>query len=398
MRNKQITKILIAGLLFLLLAGTVSAEKTVIDPYFRPRLPEIMAQGTSFTAIAHGYGALFTNPAGFAMKGGDFTLLSSTGALRIDPFRLQTDMEEAGIESPGDDPTGMIDIFAKQLSDGIGTQVTTGLGIVGKGLGIGLITSIEADAQGKTLMGTEAPLYGTIALPIGFAVGLDLTETMKLSVGGDIRPMYRMAIETTAQDLIEMASGGGDPATILMDKDVRTATALAFDAGAILKIPNWQFGLSIRDLFGTQLKYSKSTMQDFIEETGVEPVEIQDTTYVIPMVARLGAAWKPDFDIFIISDPVAHAEYEIPFMPVDENFEPIKNPGSFFANLNLGASVNVLKILSLQGGLTSGYLTGGIGVDFFFLELNVAAYTEEYGPYAGDNPAAGVTAEMAIRF
>jgi len=373
--------------------------KTYLEPEFRPRLPEIMAQGTSFTANAHGFGSLFTNPAGFAMKGGDFTLLATNAALRLNPFQFQEDMQALNV-NPQENPMGLIDVFSRQLGSGIGASSYAGMGVVGKGLGIGLITTVEADAQGKTLMGTEAPVYGTFALPIGFAINLEPVENYKLAIGGDIRPMYRMAVETNAQQLLSLVTPskeGEEETNPLEGVMVRSGTALAFDVGAILQLDTLKVGLSVRDLFGTPFKYSNSSLQSYLEDTEEEPVEVEDT-YLIPMMARLGVAYAPHFDIFILSDPVLHAEYEIPFIPLDSAGEPIEDPGSVYTHLNMGGEIKFLKFIAIQGGLTSGYLTGGIGIDLLFIELNLAGYTEEYGPHAGDNPGSGVSVEVALRF
>ncbi len=392
-------RILLFLMIMILAAGSLSAQITQgVEPEFRPRLPELMAQGTSFTANAHGYGALFTNPAGFAMGEGDFTLLSVTGAIRANPFRLSKDMQtlEPEYESP---EALMTEALSRQLStNGIGSQVSAGMGIVGKGLGLGLISTLEADAQGKTQMGTDATAYWTVAAPLGYAVNLEPVEGYKLSVGGDLRPMWRMAIETSAADLLNMASGSGGMEDFI-DKPARTGTALAFDVGAILQMDKLRVGVSIRDLFGTEFAYQEAPLGAFVDEPGYENVEPTSVEgYGIPAMARVGAAYYPEFDIFILSDPVVHAEYEVPFMPKDGDGEPLAPAGTIFTNLNMGGEIKFLKFMSLQAGLTSGYLTGGLGVDLLFLELNIAGYTEEMGPRAGDNPASGMTVEMAFRF
>lgn len=396
MKNKNKRLFASIAILFMIIFGvaSLSAEGvTVLEPEFRPRLPEMMAQGTSFTAISHGYGALFTNPAGFVRKGGDFTLLSTMGALRMNPFQFQEDMDALGIRSPGDDPLKMIDVFLAQLPAGIGAQTSVGFGIVGHGLGLGLISTVEADMQGDTPLGTVAPVNWTIALPLGAAMTLPLPG-MKLSFGADIRPMYRLSVQTKAADLISIATGGGG-LDVLWSMSALSGTGLAFDAGAILQMGTLSFGLSLRDIFGTRFDYTSASLNDVMEGSG-EPTEVEDT-HIIPMMARLGVAWKPKFDIFILADPVFHGEYEIPFIPL-EGGELVEEPGSFFTHLNLGTEIKFFKFIALQGGLTSGYLTGGIGIDLLFIEVNFAAYTEEYGPHAGDNPGAGMSLEVALRF
>jgi hypothetical protein len=52
--------------LFALITGGLFAEDPSIDSPLLPVSPEVFGQGGSFVANAHGYNALFHNPAGFA--------------------------------------------------------------------------------------------------------------------------------------------------------------------------------------------------------------------------------------------------------------------------------------------------------------------------------------------
>ncbi len=383
-----------------LAAGAAAAEVSrKAEPEFRPRLPEIMAQGTSFTANAHGYGALFTNPAGFAMAGeGDFTLLSVIGAARINPFQLSEDMDKLDSEYDTEEAL-LAEAMSRQLStNGIGSQSAVGLGYVGKGIGLGLISTVEADAQGKTQLGTEATAYWTLAAPMGYAVDLEPVEGYKVALGGDIRPMYRLAVGTTAADLLDMVSGEGD-VDDLHENPVRTGSAMAFDLGAIFHTGPWRAGFSVRDLFGTEFYYMETQLGALLEEKGYEDVKAERLKgYGIPCVIRLGGAFCPELGIPVLTDLSVHTEYEIPIMPRNNEGDHLAPPGTFFTNLNMGGEVELFDIVSFQGGLTSGYLTGGLGLDFFFIEMSLAGYTEELGPHAGDNPASGFSMELAIRF
>ncbi|MCF7949797.1 MAG: hypothetical protein K9M94_14505, partial [Spirochaetia bacterium] len=46
--------------------GSLAAGEIIDSPVYAPMTPEVIGQGGSFTAVAHGYNSLFTNPAGFA--------------------------------------------------------------------------------------------------------------------------------------------------------------------------------------------------------------------------------------------------------------------------------------------------------------------------------------------
>ena len=61
--------------------------------------PILAGQGGSFTANASGYNSLFKNPAGFAMDGGDFTLLSANVWSFADQSLIDFAMDPNGIEA-----------------------------------------------------------------------------------------------------------------------------------------------------------------------------------------------------------------------------------------------------------------------------------------------------------
>lgn len=53
--------------------------------------------------------------------------------------------------------------------------------------------------------------------------------------------------------------------------------------------------------------------------------------------------------------------------------------------LHFGTEVS-LPFIDLRGGINQGYATYGAGIDFFFLRLDAAMYTEEVGAYTGQTP------------
>ena len=75
------------------------AQTTYLQPTSIPVNPILAGQGGSFTANASGYNSLFKNPAGFAMDGGDFTLLSANVWSFADQSLIDFAMDPNGIEA-----------------------------------------------------------------------------------------------------------------------------------------------------------------------------------------------------------------------------------------------------------------------------------------------------------
>ena len=92
---KKITLIILTALIFTSLSF---GQDILDDPIFAPVLPDVIARGNAFTSSAHGYGALFTNPAGFSMDDGSFTLLSAS----ISPYFPLTEENVKGFSERKD--------------------------------------------------------------------------------------------------------------------------------------------------------------------------------------------------------------------------------------------------------------------------------------------------------
>ncbi|WP_409478005.1 hypothetical protein [Pseudobdellovibrio sp. HCB154] len=63
----------------------------------------------------------------------------------------------------------------------------------------------------------------------------------------------------------------------------------------------------------------------------------------------------------------------------------IRNTGNVTKKLHLGTEVS-LALIDIRAGYNQGYVSYGLGVDLWFLQVDVAAYTAELGATAGQTP------------
>ena len=370
-------KITILIILFITLAG-FSFGQTSDDPLFAPVLPEIIGQGGAFTANAHGYGSLVTNPAGFSMKGGSFTLLSAN----IGPYFLPTEQAMTGVEAfmdgrPEDGITALSDIIT---TNGVGANMNAGIGLVGKGLGIGLIVDGDIYGAGKTAFGSafDGAVTATGIAGLSFKFG---TDNLGLSIGGDIRLMHRIKMEDIA--VVDLLAD--NPSF-----NVYTGNAIGLDLGAIFQLRSLSFGLSVRDLGGTQFMY----LEQNIDDSSFDPMAAGDiTAYKIPMQVTAGVSYHPDFGALkLFLDPVFSFDYQKVFYAEDEN------KTSFWTGVHAGTEVKVLRFMKVRAGINQGYVTAGVGAKLLFLDVNASYFTREMGRFAGSRPNSGFTVEAAVRF
>ncbi|MBB6480632.1 hypothetical protein [Spirochaeta isovalerica] len=411
--RKIITIALIAAI------TTVSLSAEAIFEYDIPfgwQSPEIMAQGGSFTAIASGFNALMTNPAGFAMsktykyvesenedgervvekkERGEVTVLGVLPYAMINPFTLKEDLAQADDASQD----AIIDAILNQSStNGIGAGVQAGIGYVGYGFGFGFINTVDMMfPQTDNILGISGDITATTALVGGYAHKFDF-GFMKLAVGADIRPMWRVKVKDININTVLGFMGGGDGSDEidLSTIDALTGFAIGFDVGAIAEISMFSFGASLRDIGHTRYLY-QSTNLDSLMGDPLHGEEYTGLDYVTPMTLRLGAAIHPDLGrLSRFVDPKAHIEYVIP-MIIDDKVADY-DAQSFWVNLHAGAEVRLLSFLSLRAGYASGYLSAGLGIDFVIGELNAALYSIETGSHSGSNQQMGAAVEFAFRF
>lgn len=361
------------------------------SPVFNPVTPEVWGQGGSFTAVAKGYNSLFTNPAGFAREGGSFTLLSATAS----PYFVPSEEQVTALSEIGDTPEDAIDILADVITtNGIGAGISGGLGLVGKGLGLGLVSNVDFYGKGVTAAGTNIDVTYTFAGIAGYAVPLNLGFS-QLYIGGDVRYMVRKEMkDIKLSDFLDDSSA--------VDFNVLYGNGLAVDAGAIMELGPFNLGLSLRDIGGTTMSYSGAVLPS--EEMAaffapgaseMEPYTdntlIDGNTYTIPMTVSYGLAYHLDLGLLSwLVDPTFHVEYRDTMY---QEYDP-----STWTKIHAGTEVRVLRFIKLRAGINQGYATAGIGMKLLFLDVNAAYFTREMGTYAGTLPNEGFSLEAAIRF
>ncbi|MCK5153056.1 MAG: conjugal transfer protein TraF [Spirochaetales bacterium] len=373
-------KIILLILIACIFTGFSFGQDILDDPIFAPVLPDVIGMGNAVTATAHGYEALFTNPAGFSKADGSFTLLSASvnpyfapTAENIDNFELALTDQEAAIVLLSD----------LVVTNGIGANVNTGIAVVGKGLGLGIIVDVDSYARGNTPLGTDVDAVGTLAAVAGLSFNPHLGP-LSIHIGGDLRYMHRMKMENVSVvDLMNL--GDDDPATTA-DVNLLTGDALAIDLGAIIDMGPLSLGMSIRDVGGTKFIYSYENMDT--NETGDV-----DADYRIPMQINTGIGYHPDFGaLAFFIDPTFTMEYQHVF------YQDPENTPSFWTGVHAGTEIRVLRFIKLRGGINQGYFTAGIGAKLLFLDINMAYFTREMSEYAGVDPNSGMSLEVAIRF
>lgn len=375
-------------LLILTAAPTMALEQVFLEPV-QPVSPTLKAQGGVSTSNAVGYDALFANPAAFADDTVSITFFSLEATAHVPLSGINRIMDAR-------DSWGNMDLLAtgnpmrKVINDlitksGIGAEVSTGTGWVGRNLGLGFATQTRVTAKGASLLETKTvvdqTLVGVIGMAWPFDVGLGT-----LQLGGAIRPMQKTYSLVTVGEVLDNMSN-------FDAYKLSTGFGLGIDLGVKWNYSGFQTGFAIRDASGTVFNFKEFKASQWISGFGFPAggTSTGNTLYRVPMVIGLGSTWTPDMGTLAsLFQPSVSVDFQIPLK--DEFTQP-----SFWTWTHLGAEAKLLKLFSVRAGLNQGYLTFGMGAKLLIVDFNMAIFADELGRYSGTNRRSGVSLEWAFR-
>lgn len=379
----------IAFILFsvMLVASAVAQDRLTA---VAPRDPRTMAMGGAFVAMSSGYQSLFGNPASFADAEAELTLLSLNPWVYVSPTTGNIETLSAALDDPS---TGLVENLSDLITtNGIGAGMSGGLGWVGKGLGLGLIGSVDTYVWGRNALGATGTLDGQIAgvIGVGFPVRL---FGMDLSVGGNLRPYLRMTGPISSTQLGSLLSGG-DPADAITNVPVDVGFGLAVDLGARLDLGRFlSVGLAIRDI-STSQNLTSSTFGEVLDSLAngdLPPADTTESYSVLPNIT-LGASMRP------LPERISGIVDLLLVLEIQDPVGVIVDKLTVWQLLHAGAEAKFLSgLFALRTGLNEGYISLGAGIDLLIFEANIAVFTEEMGLRPGDRPRTGVSADFSIR-
>jgi len=226
-------------LLALFVIGSASFAETY--PVLTPKNAVSMSLGGSFTSIPTAEFSFFGNPAAFAAKKGSLTLISTDAWAYIKPTS-----DNLKILSSLSDPNVNQAALAGSLmptNNGIGGGASIGIGYAGRGLGIGVFAITDNWAEGDSVPAAVLKSDTQVSAVAGLGIPFQFGDNVRLSVGGDLRPFYRIRMDSSLADIL---SGSATGETIPIWASA--GFGLAMDLGASLELGSLGIGLAVRDI------------------------------------------------------------------------------------------------------------------------------------------------------
>lgn len=394
-------KVFTLMLLFFMTVYAGAEAKRYDLPFFAAS-PRVMGAGGAYTANAKGLDAFFYNPAGFSAKEGELTLLGLSGEFigNVFPFLNSDDPANMQLDDP-DVLKLVIDQIVKapegrQFAGGMGFNPAASFGYAGKNWGVGVIMNMDYEVYGETLSGTEANGVVTAGVLLGYSLPINLGLGI-LTVGGSVRPMYRIRAEYDNETMMILLKDSEAE----VDSQVKTLYGWGYglDLGATLEMGSLKVGVAVKDIMGTRFEYKEATLEEYMKLS--DPLEGPDATgdpYEIPMTVNAGFSYNPSLGFLnAIIDPVISADYRMVLSDVTE-YQGHVFQETIWSNVSAGIDLALLSgLVSVRAGINQGYLTAGVGVDIWIIEIHGALYSKEKGAYAGSRQQMGAILEIALR-
>lgn len=281
-----------------------------------------------------------------------------------------------------------------------------GLGYVGNGIGLGLFANAEATIDGTNILRASGTAYNTIT----FVGGLGLTFG-SIDVGVSIRPtVFGYSRVNAAPILASFLAGGSIDLETMFASTVFYGSGLGVDVGGLWRLGPLSVGLAVKDVLGTQITYRKTDFQTYYESLitaslplGTELTEGERANaWTIPMKVNAGVEFHPDLGVLsYLIDP----RVGVDLLDMTSAIRTWQDGETITADqivsmLNFGGEVELLRFLTLRAGYYGGYLSGGIGLDIFLLDIN-AAIAGDFGRDAAGAwgfTNVGGSVEIGIRF
>ncbi|MBO4719581.1 MAG: hypothetical protein J5658_06890 [Prevotella sp.] len=290
-------------------------------------------------------------------------------------------------------------------------KIDMGLGLQLGSLGLGTNVQIKIHSlnKGSSLASIYLIPEVNVAQTLGLGLKIIDTNALSLSLGASVHGVYKAYFKGIGGNTAITFVNNSDQIaeTLLWDTPVMGGWALPVDAGVTLGLADDTFLIcaTANNLNGTYHMQSfagagyliNSLKEGTIEvpEGREEPGETVRFDVQTPWELNFGFAFAPDWSLL---RPTITAD-------LVDMLEMCQNIGkdSFRAedlllHLNLGAEVELLKLVTARVGINRGYMSVGAAVNLLLARVDLSYGWQEFGAEIGDKPVDSFTVKVIIGY
>ncbi len=367
MKKKIAVSMLVA--IITLVAGS-AANATEMNSFYRGIRP--LGMGDAFTTIANDENAVFYNPAGLAsVEKGSVEILNPQIEVGENTMTFYSDA--TGLKSG--DTTSAVNLMKANVGKHQHFRASVFPNYTRHNFELGVIGQGTLDAE------IHSPAYPTMSMDVKIDAGvvLGLAHTFmndKLQVGGTAKYVQRQRMYKDFTAAMVADSG----TSYDMNQDKKTGGAIGLDLGAIYFLENeaWKprVGMVIQNI-------GDMNFGDMTVSTQTAPIENK-----IKQSINIGGSVTKQ--LAFLNTTVAADLKDIASNTSDDSDKGKR--------LHIGVEAKLPKILTVRAGINQGYISYGLGVDFWLIKLSYAHYKEEVGGYAGQREDARHVVQLSIGF
>ena len=418
-----VTIILLVG--FAAFAATIDKieyPELVKDFAFQPTMAKYDAMGQSGLAVPTKLDSFYTNPANLAVKRGFAFTVPSMSVTLYNLQKLIADEEAMEIvnkivdkTAENEDKVNLAEKYLNNLGSGKNAiaKIDMGMGVQLGSLGLGTNVQVKIHTlnAGSNLLDLKLIPEINVAETIGLGLKIIDTNALSLSLGASVHAVYKAYFkEIGANDAIKFINDSDKAMEMIVwDTPVMGGWALPVDAGVTLGLADDTFLIcaTANNLNGTYhmqsfagAGYLVNSLKDGtieVPEGREDPGESVRFDVQTPWELNFGFAFAPDWKVL---RPTVTAD----LVDMLEMCQSIgKKDGSFRAedlllHLNLGAEVELLKLVTARVGINRGYMSVGAAVNLLLARIDVSYGWQEFGAEIGDKPVDSVTVKVILGY
>ncbi len=242
---------------------------------------------------------------------------------------------------------------------------------------------------------------------LGFRIGI-VPDKISIDLGVTAQAVYKAYYKAQSASSITdmMADDNADPAVkFINETPIIAGYALPISAGVNVNLP---VGLTVsaaaKNFNGNYKMTTYNSVNDWAEEVlGDRLTDDADATpsssiledeWTMETDWRLdaGLTWAPDIGSLI--RPIIAVDVVDVMSMSGLQGDDLKR--AFYEQTRLGASVRLLSILDVRGGISQGYKSIGAGFDLLIFHIDAAYYVQEYGASIGDKPIDALSLRFSL--
>lgn len=343
--------------LLLLSILLLSLPSLAIELYQMGQSTRSVGMGGTGIAFARGTDALFNNPAALArVNGFSLNIITFGPAVSTNAKDVADSMSGSGSSFSQAD---VDQLYGKQIF----SDITGMTGLVIPYVGVG------GYSNNTMLMSFNNPSFPTF--------NVDFTSDYAYVVGGAIPITDNFSLGIAGRH-VKRWQGNAD---ILVSSLIGANAQDVLEASLLNKGKGNALDLSALYTFkGSSWNIDVATVWKDVGDTKFNPTE------------GVGPDRQENNLMFGVS-----ALKEIGFISWTNAFEYkfVRNTGDITKKLHLGTELS-FALFDVRAGYNQGYLSYGVGVDLWFLQLDVAKYTSELGASAGQTPNERYQASLSL--